>query len=111
MFIALDPDSREHQLHDAENFTSFSVVVPSDKDIPLPPEAVPHDLGQLTADGEHIFVRRDAVVALAGTNAAKPEWQQGFAAMVAYAESAGWLTPDGESIRAHCTASKTGESP
>jgi hypothetical protein len=103
VFISLDPRSGEHHLRDVDDFTAFAVVVPSTNDLPLAPETVPSSLGQVAADGRHVFVWRDTVRALAGPAADSEEWQAGFDAMLAYAERSGWLTPDGAGIRAHCT--------
>ena len=111
MLIALDPRTREHHLRDADDFTAFAVLVPTADDLPLTPEAVPDSLGRVTADGAHVFVRRDAVRALAGPVADTEEWQAGFDAMLAYADRSGWLTPDGTAIRAHCTAEASPAAP
>lgn len=104
MLIDLDPRTGEHRLEDVDDFTAFAVVVPSADDLPLLPATVPESLGEVSADGEHVVVRRDAVPALAGAAARSEEWRAGFDAMLAHAGHKGWLTPDGQGIQAHCTA-------
>jgi hypothetical protein len=103
VFITLDPRTGEHHLQEADDFTAFAVVLPTTDDLPLTPEAVPSSLGRVTGDGEHVVVDRDAVRTLAGPAADDEQWRAGFQAMLAYAERAGWLSPDGSGIRAHCT--------
>jgi hypothetical protein len=39
---------------------------------------------------------------LAGDRARDPDWLASFDGMVAYARSKGWVTPDGNSLQAHC---------
>ncbi len=78
MLIDLDPRTGEHHLRDADDFSAFAVVVPSADDLPLPPGTVPDSLGEVTDDGEHVVVRRDAIQALAEPAARSQEWQTGF---------------------------------
>jgi hypothetical protein len=85
-------------LQDAGDFQGFHVEVsggPVD-DARLAEVLAPH--GRL--DGEHAWIGTDAVVALAGDDA-DDEWHRGFDAMVAYARDKGFLSEDGEAIRAH----------
>jgi hypothetical protein len=51
-------------------------------------------------DGEHAWIRVDAVVHLADA-VADVAWHEGFGAMVDYARSKGFLSDDGTAIRAH----------
>lgn len=57
-------------------------------------------VGTVAPDG-HVFVAVDAVRRLAGERAVDPEWEAGFAKMLAYAESKGWMDDSGSAIRAH----------
>lgn len=57
-------------------------------------------VGSLDEDGEHLFIGRGELRALAGDPAISPSWLEGFEAMVGYAESKGWVDGEGR-IRAH----------
>ena len=103
MYITLDPRTGEHQLYERDDFTAFSVVVPSAADLPLPADAVPSALGRPGAEGTHVFVLREAVLALADAGHRSEVWHEQFRAMFAHAGKAGWVSPDGLAIRAHCT--------
>jgi hypothetical protein len=107
VYITLDPSSGEHQLHDAEDFSTFSVVVPAAADLPLPAGAVPAELGRPEVGGTHVFVLSDAVLRLAGADDRDGTWHEAFRSMLTYAGKAGWVSPDGLAIRAHC-APRTG---
>jgi hypothetical protein len=50
-------------------------------------------------DERHVAVSPEAVRGLAGDAATSPGWEAGFRAMLAYAESKGWIV--GGAIRAH----------
>jgi hypothetical protein len=58
-------------------------------------------LGSVDEDGAHAWLKLDGVRVLAGDLADSASWSESFDGMVAYAASKGWLSPDGESIRAH----------
>lgn len=57
-------------------------------------------VGALDDHGEHLFIGRGELRALAGERAVSPSWLEGFEAMVAYAESKGWVDGEGR-VRAH----------
>lgn len=54
--------------------------------------------GELSADG-YVWVSREAIERAVGAD--DPEWIEGFAGMVAFARSHGWVSEDGARIRAH----------
>lgn len=81
-------------LLDAGDFQRFHVeVIGEARD--LAPVLRPY--GDL--DGDHAWLRLDAVEALAGE--VDDAWREGFAAMVDYARREGFLSADGTAIRAH----------
>jgi len=49
----------------------------------------------------HTFVDRSALLEMAGERAGDPEWRIEFDAMVAYAQSRGWVREADGAIRAH----------
>lgn len=51
-------------------------------------------------EDDHVYVTVSLVRRLAG-QAVDAEWETGFAKMIEFAESHGWLTDDGKSIKAH----------
>lgn len=84
-------------LRDPADFKGFKVVVKGSRDRVAIADALE---GVATwVDEGHVAVDRDAVRRLAGDHAKDPEWEKGYAAMIAYAESKGWM--EGDAIRAH----------
>ena len=87
------------RLAEPEVFTAFHVVLPAGV---APDEftaaLAAHGVGE--PDGDDVLVRIAAVRELA-TGRVGPEWEDGFAGMLAYAERKGWLSPDGTAVRAH----------
>ncbi len=93
-------------LREVDDFTAFKVVIRH----PAPEFSLAHaltGLGTVTDDG-HAYLEIGAVRALAGERADDAAWTAGFAAMVAYAARSGWLSDDGQAIRAHCEMPATG---
>jgi hypothetical protein len=103
MYVQIDLGaSAEAALLEPDDFRSFKVVVrggPAD-DPALANAIAPH--GRL--EGDHAFLRIDAVEALAGDRSDDPAWKEGFAAMVDYARGHGWVDDAGTAIRAHIEA-------
>ncbi|HEX5898861.1 MAG TPA: hypothetical protein VFY32_05635 [Solirubrobacteraceae bacterium] len=84
------------RLLDAEDLTSFAVVLEGDGD--PSPEALA--AGGILGLGDHAWVRTDALRRLAGT-IATPEWEGAFAAMLQYARSRGWVDDELGAVRGH----------
>jgi hypothetical protein len=90
--IVIDLAESRVLLQDPTDFTRFSVAAEGDGDLT---EVVRQSgLGRLKDDGAHVVVDPVALRALAGP-AATDEWQEGFAAMCAYAAEKGWMEADG----------------
>jgi hypothetical protein len=51
-------------------------------------------------EGDDAWITVDSVRRMAAGRVG-PEWDESFAAMLAYARTQGWLDPDGAAIRAH----------
>lgn len=80
-------------LEDVENFNDFNVVCAEHADLQLASQA-----GVGRVDGSHMWVDPEWV-----RRNGKPDnvrWLESFAGMIAYADKAGWIAPDG-AIRAH----------
>jgi hypothetical protein len=97
MHIVVSTDHDNVTLEEADEFTSFDV---------LAPESARPRLGDLLStvgrvEGDHVWVARTAVAELAGAGADDSAWQAGFAAMVDYARSKGFLSDDDLAVRAH----------
>jgi hypothetical protein len=75
-FATVPPTSA---LRDATDFTEFKIVV---------------------AGSEHAYVGVDSLVALAGERGDDAAWREQLDAMVAYAQTQGWVGEDG-AVRAH----------
>ena len=97
MLIVIDLATSTVSLREPGEFTNFSLALEGDGDL----AQVVHrsGLGRLAADGDHVVVDPAAVRALAGP-AADEGWDEGFAAMCAYAAGKGWVEADG-GILAH----------
>jgi hypothetical protein len=52
-------------------------------------------------EGDDAFVGVEAVRALASGEAIDSTWESDFQVMLDFAETKGWLSPDGSAIRAH----------
>jgi len=57
-------------------------------------------LGHLADDGDNAWVSVEGVRRLAVGHVG-PAWDSEFAAMVEYAAGKGWLSPEGDKLRAH----------
>jgi hypothetical protein len=97
VLIVVDLSWSRIRLEEPDEFTRFSVAVSGDGDIG--PFVRSSGLGRLSDDGTQVAVDPAALRALAGP-AATPTWEEGFAAMCAYAAGKGWVEPDG-GILAH----------
>jgi hypothetical protein len=87
-------ESRVH-LRDPDDFGRFSVAVEGGGDQGDLARVVDQSgLGRLKEDGQHVVVDPVALRALAAP-AAIDEWDEGFAAMQAYAAGKGWVEDDG----------------
>jgi hypothetical protein len=102
IIVHREPGEPQIRLEDAGEFDSLRIE-PAD-----PGHSISaHALALLgTPSGEqHVFVEPSTIRALAGTHALDASWSAGFDAMVAYAQSRGWLSAAGE-IRVHIAPSR-----
>jgi hypothetical protein len=97
MIIMTDLTAHAPRLLEPSDFKSFKVVVRGGTDEAAAERALAPVAEWLGDD--HVAVSIDAVRRLAGPEADTAEWQQGFTAMLGYAESKGWIV--GEAIKAH----------
>jgi hypothetical protein len=84
------------RLVDAEDLSGFVVVLEGDED----PGAEALAAGGVLGLGDHVWARTDALRRLAGP-AATPEWEDGFAAMLDYARTRGWVDAEHGAVRGH----------
>jgi hypothetical protein len=84
------------RLLDPEDLTSFAVVIEGDAE----PGAEALAAGGVLGFGDHAWVRTDALRRLAGP-VATPEWESGFAAMLEYARTRGWVDDEQGAVRGH----------
>jgi hypothetical protein len=87
-------------LHEPEDLKAFKLTTLGSGDAGALDNAL-GGLGSVDGDGEHAWLKLDGVRALAGDLAYSTSWSEGFDGMVAYAGSKGWLSPEGDAIRAH----------
>lgn len=99
MYFRITPGDVE--LVDPEDVRAFHVVAPDGlTDDDLTDTVRRTGLGEVAAGGEHVLVRVDAVRRLAAGRVG-PGWEDDLAGMLGYARSKGWLSDDGEAVRAH----------
>ena len=101
MYVVVDLDAEPATvaLAEARDCRRFHVAVRGAGDAAgLDTALRAHDAGVVDGDGEAL-VRVAAVRRLAGAPGAS--WEAEFAAMLDYARTKGWLSEDGEAIRAH----------
>ncbi|MDT2006111.1 hypothetical protein FXW78_17965 [Rhodococcus opacus] len=91
------PGEPQIRLEDADEFGSLRIE-PADPEHSISAGDLAF-LGRPSGE-QHVFVDPGAIRALAGAQASDESWSAGFDAMVAYADSRGWLNPAGE-IRVH----------
>ena len=84
------------RLVDPEDLTSFAVVLEGDGD----PSSKALAAGGVLGFGDHAWVRTDALRRLAGP-LATPEWEDGFARMLDYARTRGWVDDEHGAVRGH----------
>ena len=97
--IVIDLTGDQVLLAEADDFGRLSVAVEGAGPNSLGDVVHAAGLGRMRADGSHVVVDPVALRALAGA-AATDEWDEGFAAMCAYAAGKGWVEADG-GILAH----------
>ena len=95
------PGEPQIRLEDAGEFGSLHIE-PTDPERGISADELA-GLGR-PSGGQHVFVDPNTLRALAGIQASDESWSAGFEAMIAYAESRGWLSPAGE-IRVHIAPS------
>lgn len=99
MYVLLRSESdRQPTLEEADDFKSFKVVAPAVLAGGL--DDALGDLGWVAEDEDHVFLRVEAVRAIAGRGADE-EWGKQFDGMISYADDKGWLDPTGTAIQAH----------
>ena len=86
----------------ADDFTAFDVRA-GDAGTAL---AALGDGGAAAPEADHVFVTVDAVRRLASEALGElsESWEDGFAKMLAYAGSKGWMNEDGTAIKAHLSS-------
>jgi hypothetical protein len=97
MYFAIDLNERPPTvaLMDLDNFRAFQIEATG------PTEAIPEAIAPYGRwDGDHAWIRPDAVKQAAGSRATQVEWQAGFEAMTTFATEHGYVDGDG-SLRAH----------
>jgi hypothetical protein len=84
------------RLAEPEDLTTFAVVL--EDDVEPGPEALA--AGGVLGFGDHAWVRIDVLRRLAGS-VATSEWEDGFAAMLDYARTRGWVDDAQGAVRGH----------
>lgn len=97
MHICIDSQGKV-ELTEAAEFTAFDIHAadPSTEGV----LAALDTQGHRAPEPDHVFVSIEAVRRLAGV-VADDAWEAGFGAMLAYADSKGWLDEDQCAIKAH----------
>ncbi|MER5671576.1 hypothetical protein [Pseudonocardia alni] len=99
MYFRITPG--EVELVDPADVRAFHVTAPADLGADELADTVRRTgLGEVADDGGHVLVRVDAVRRLAEGRVG-PGWEDDLAGMLGYARGKGWLSDDGEAVRAH----------
>jgi hypothetical protein len=98
--VNLGQDPAVTALHEPEDFKAFKLTTLGSGETGALDRAL-GALGSVDDYGSHAWLKLDGVRALAGELANSASWSESFEGMVAYAASKGWLSPDGDAIRAH----------
>jgi predicted HAD superfamily Cof-like phosphohydrolase len=94
VLIVIDLSEERVLLIEPDDFRRFSVDVVGAGTSSLTEVVHRSGLGRVREDGEHVVVDPIALRALAGPSATD-QWEEGFAAMCAYAAGKGWVEADG----------------
>jgi len=94
--VELNLGAGSARLVDAEDLTSFAVVLDGDGE----PSPAALAAGGVLGLGDHAWVRTDALRRLAGA-LATPEWEDGFARMLDDARTRGWVDDEHGAVRGH----------
>lgn len=98
MHLHVEPgDEGAVELREADDLTSLKVVAAGPEDWAALAAAL---RGTATVEPPHAWLGLDALAGLSGRGD-DPAWRDGFAKMVDYARSHGWVAEDGSSVRAH----------
>lgn len=100
--IIVDGESAP-RLDQASDFTAFSIMSSDPtRDAVL---LALSESGSPAPEDDHVFVDVQAVRAWALASGVEPEvWEVGYAKMLAYAGSNGWMNDDATAIKAHIEA-------
>ncbi|MET1041262.1 MAG: hypothetical protein ABWZ90_09515 [Acidimicrobiales bacterium] len=101
MIIRADLEAGSVTLLDPADFRGFHVAVVGGDVTDERLELVLAPYGRL--DGDHAWIKVDAVAALAGENA-NDHWRAGLDGMIAFARDNDFLDDSGSAIRAHLRA-------
>ncbi len=102
LYVELDCSQSEPQptLYEPDDFKSLSLVVKgAGDDVPLD-QALRH-VGTIDDDGAHAWLLLQGLRSLAGRLVQDVDWTSRFDSMIEYAGSNGWVSEDGDAVRAH----------
>jgi hypothetical protein len=103
MYVEISPADRTVTLQDPRAFDRFSARVPSGVEhAEIDRLLQAHDTGRI--DGDEVLVN---VAWLKSQAPDDSSWTAGFEAMLAYADSKGWVSAGGTAIRAHIDTGTT----
>lgn len=90
-------------MREADDCTSLEVRIASGDRLGVTDALTSSGLGRWDG-GTEVDLTVQRLHALADATATAPDWEQRWAAMLAYAARSGWLAPDGSTVRAHVVA-------
>lgn len=99
MFVYIAENGKGAQLISADDLTSLSVRVEANTVDPAAIASMLRSAGAGDVAADHVWLDISWLRAAAGTPG--PDWPHRFAAMLQYAQTHGWLSPDGRRVRAH----------
>ena len=100
--MCIEVSETQISVREAEALTAFSVRTQLDADqLAMQFRTIDQGAWGYVDDTGYAWVNRAAIERSVESTETGPQWTADFGAMVAYAQSRGWVSPDGDAIRAH----------
>jgi hypothetical protein len=96
-------------VHEADDCTSLELRIEASDRAGVTDALISAGLGRWDG-GSEVDLNVQGLHALAHARATAPDWEQRWAAMLAYADRSGWLAADGSTVRAHVVGASDAES-
>ncbi|MFC9556815.1 hypothetical protein ACFTWF_39010 [Rhodococcus sp. NPDC056960] len=100
MYVTVAPDGRTATLHEADDCTRLHVAAPAGWDDAQVRAVLQHTEAG-TVEDHTAWLSVDWLQNAAQNGRLGAQWRGDFAAMIDFARSRGWVSPDATAVRAH----------